>query len=72
MVDRHVVSGPAVLELVRYMTDTETLSFKHKSGKARLVPKIVYAVEKGPGHYVFVDRNTPKVLLPPSMIQDLS
>ena len=52
------------------MTDTETLSYNHKSGNLRLKPKLVYRVEKGPGHYVFVDRNTPKVLLPPSVIQE--
>ena len=66
----HVAPGPAVLELVRYKTDTDILSLQHKSGKPRLVPKMIYGVEQGPGHFVFVDRSTPKVLLPPAMIQE--
>ena len=62
--------GPEILELVRYYTDMETLSLTHKSGKTRKEAKLVYRVEKGPGHYVFIDRNIPQVQLPPSMIQE--
>ena len=36
----HIAHGPAVLEIVRYMTDMETLSLEHKSGKPQKEAKL--------------------------------
>ncbi len=49
--------GPAVLELVRYLTDKEYICKYTKSGRRRRNPKPYVRAGKGTGHYIFVNEH---------------
>jgi hypothetical protein len=50
-------TGSAVLELVRYRTDVWMEDWTTKLGKQPKQPRMVVSRERGPGHYVFVNRH---------------
>jgi hypothetical protein len=49
-------------KLVRYSKDVEKLQEKMKSGQQRVTPLPFVATEKGPDHYIFVNRDEVPVM----------